>query len=509
MFRSTVAPDDEFANPPRRVLRLLLLVGAVAAAGVVAFLLFWLPDRLDCGGSGLTAEEGECLGVTDGSPAFLPTGDEELGDEFRSVQELIEAENDRVAQEADAYVKVGLLATLSPDDTGPQAPRRVLHALEGAYTAQMRANHTRQLGDPSPQVQLLLANVGNRHQSWEPAVDDLVSMADDEAPLAAVVGLSVSTEDSRAAAQRLAEHGIPIVASSASADGLNFETVDGLLRVTASNTDFVMALREYVRDRDHLDEAILVHDQNAPDLHVNTLTEAFLERFSEELGTNPAQPFRGTTVSDDAPAALFDAAVRNVCQVAADMVLFSGRTGDLQAFVEALHSRSCREQPLSVLFVETGPVIAEDQHERLAESNLTIVQASAMDPAWAHGAGEDADVPSGFADFFEQYDTHVAYTEDVPGALEDGYAVANHDALATAVRAIRVSHAQDPDSPVTNARVHDALFLLHLGNAVEAAGGTLHFTTDRRGDPGGKPVPVIETPPAATRPDLYVTPGPG
>ncbi|MFR9724408.1 ABC transporter substrate-binding protein [Streptomyces sp. MS19] len=502
------ARSGEFPNPPRRGTRLLLLAVGVTVAVVAAFLVVWLPGRLDCGGADLTRRGDECLGVTDGSPAFLPTGDDELADRFREVQELIKAENDRVAEQGDAYVKVGLLATLTPDDTGPQAPRRVLHALEGAYTAQMRANQTRQLGDPAPQIQLHLANVGSRHEQWEPAVDRLVSMADDAEPLVAVVGLSISTDQSKAAAERLADHGIPVVASSASADGLNSATVPGLIRVTASNTDFVTALRQYVRDHEELNEAVLVYDENEPDLHVATLTEAFRALMADELGTNPAQPFQGTTVDRDAPAALFDAAVRNICQAAADMVLFAGRTGDLHAFVESLHSRACRDEPMALLFVETGPVVSVEEEARLAENNITIVQASAMDPAWARGFGPDADAPPGFRGFFEQYDTHITYVEDVPAALADGYAVANHDAMATAIRAVRVSHAQDPQSPMTSARVEDALFLLHLSNAVEAASGTLHFTTDRQGDPGGKPVPIIETPPGPTRPELYTTPVP-
>ncbi|MGP4110348.1 hypothetical protein ACTWP5_05450 [Streptomyces sp. 4N509B] len=506
----SAAPDDGFSNPPRHWLRAVWLVGAVVVGSLVAYAVIELPDRLDCrGGSHLTNEAGECLGVTDGSPAFLPRDDDhELADEFERVQELIKAENDRVAAEADTYAKVGLMSTLSPDETSPLGPDQVLHALEGAYIAQWRANHTRQLGDPEPQIQLHLANVGGRHQGWRPAVDQLVEMADDPAPLVAVAGLSISTEDSRAAARELARHDIPIIGASASADGLNSETVEGLVRVTPSNTDFVTALHRYATDREGLDEAILVYDQKAPDLHVRTLTEAFEEQFATELGTNPAQPFQGETLERDSSAALFDPAVRNICEVEADMVLFAGRIGDLGNFIDALHSRACRDGHLSVLFADTGPLIRPGEHERLVDSRLTIVQASAMDPSWPREAGETPDAPAGFADFYREYDARLSYVPDVPAALADGYAAANHDAMAVATQAVRVTHAQDSDSPMTGARVRDALFLLHLGNAVQTAGGTLHFTTERNGDPGGKPIAIQEAPPGETPPDLYMTPAP-
>lgn len=507
-------PADDFDNPPRHWLRVLLIAagGAVVLIAVAAILV--LPGRLDCGGldSDLERRGGECVGVTDGSYAFVPSGgDAELAEQFREVQALIKAENDRVAAEEDDYVKVALIAPLTPDESSPQAPLRVLGALEGAYVAQMRANHSQELGDRTPQIQLYPANVGSRHEKWEPAVARLAAMTDDDAPLVAAVGLAISTEASKATAQRLAEHDIPLVASSASADGLNDSTVPGLIRVTASNSDFVTALRHYVRGRDDLRTAVLVHDQRAPDLHVATLTDAFRELMGEELGNRPDQPFQGTTVEEDAPRALFDAAVRNICQAGPgqttpDMVLFSGRTGDLGEFLEAMHHRPCRDEPISVLFVETGPVIDAEEAERLARNRITVVQASAVDPAWYTEEGPEP--PPGYRPFTEQYRTHLPGVEDVAAALENGYAIANHDALATAVRAIRVSHAEDPDSPMSGPRVRDAFFLLHLDNAVEGAAGTLSFTTDRRGDPGGKPVPVLETPPRTERPDLYTTPGP-
>jgi ABC-type branched-subunit amino acid transport system substrate-binding protein len=512
-FPTATGHTDDFDNPPRRWLRLLLIAGGGAVLLLAVTAVLVLPGRLDCGGFGSDLERrgGECVGVSDGSYAFVPSGgDEALTAEFRTVQELIKRENDRVAAEEDDYVKVGLIAPLTPDDASPQAPERVLRALEGAYTAQMRANHTQELGDRSPQIQLYPANVGSRHDEWQPAVAQLAAMADDEAPLVAAVGLAISTEASRATAQRLAEHDIPLVAASASADGLNHSTVPGLIRVTASNTDFVSALRHYVQGDAELRTAVLVHDERAPDLHVATLTEAFRQLLAEELGNRPDQPFQGTTVDADAPRALFDAAVRNICQAGPDqttpdMVLFSGRTGDLGEFLEAMHNRPCRDDPIAVLFVETGPVIAAAEEERLAQNKITVVQASAMDPAWYTG---DVEPPAGFAPFVAQYGTHLPHVTDPGAALENGYAIANHDALATAVRAIRVSHAEDPDSPMTGPRVRQAFFLLHLDNAVEAAAGTLSFTSDRQGDPGGKPVPVIETPARGDRPDLYTTPEP-
>ena len=502
-------PEDIAVQPPRRWLRLLLPLTCTAVLAAGVFLALWLPDRLDCGGFGSDLERrgGECVGVTDGSYAFLPRGgDGRLDEEFRTVQRLIKEENTRVAAEESNHVSIGLLAPLTPSDTGPQAPERALRALEGAYTAQMRADHTQQLGDRAVQIRLYLANVGARHDQWQPAAEQLAAMTGGRAPLVAVVGLAVSTEDSRAAASWLSDRDIPQVAASARADGLNDGTIPGLVRVTGSNTDFVTALHRYMQGRDDLDKAILVHDRNVPDLHVATLTKAFASQFAEEIGDRPNQPFAGTTVAADAPRALFNPVVGNICLSQADTVLFSGRTGDLGAFLEALEIRPCRPAPVTVLFTETGPVIEEELAVQLAEQGITVAQASATDPGWTTGDAPQEEIPVGYPDFDQQYRTWLPHLTDHDAALHNGYAVANHDALAIAVRAVRVSHAQDPDSVMTSVRVRNALFVLQLDNVVRGASGSLSFTEARAGDPGGKPIPVIESPPGETRPRQYLTP---
>lgn len=281
------------------------------------------------------------------------------------------------------------------------------------------------------------------------------------------------------------------------------------MRVTPSNADLVTALHEYARGRDELEEAVLVYDQQPPDLHVATLTAAFQERFARELGTNPPQPFHGETLTEDAPPALFEAAVRNVCQMEADMVLFSGRIGDLDSFLDALRDRPCQDLPLSLLFADNGPLPDVGDHRQLARQNLTVVQASATDPAWSEEGVRSPGAPSGFAGFLEAYASHVDYERDVGNALTDGYATANHDAVAVAVEAVRMSHQRDTASPMTGVRVREALMLLNSANAVQAAGGTLHFRIDRDGDPGCKPIAVLEAPPGKEQPATYETPGCG
>ncbi|WP_340561660.1 ABC transporter substrate-binding protein [Streptomyces sp. GSL17-111] len=498
----------DFSPPARRLTRLLVIAGVLVllAAGVAA--VVWLPPRLACDGpgSGVVERDGECIGVTDGSPAFLPGGGEGLRERYRAVQERIEAENDRVADEESSAVKVALLSTLSATPDGPLSPEQVLHSLHGAHVAQMRANHTRELGDPAPQIQLYLANAGSGHDRWEPVVDELVGMTDDRAPLVAVVGLGPSVEATREAAERLSAEDIPMVSSVASATSLRHAEVPGLVRVTPSNTDFVAALHAYVGGRDMLDTAMLVHDESPPDLHVKSLTDAFTRTFAEQLAGHAPQPFQGKSVSEDVAYTYFDAVVRNLCAAEADMALFSGRTVDLREFLEALHVRPCLAEPVSVLFVETGPVIPPEEVEKLRRSRITVVHASAADPAWADEERATGPVPEGHAPFEAAFRARLPEVTDVEAALQDGYAAAHHDAVMVAVRALRLTHSGEDGQEPSAARTARALFLLNEDNTVPGASGTLSYSTSRGGDPGRKPVPVLEVPARGPAPDLYVTP---
>ncbi|MGD9484026.1 hypothetical protein WDH52_12320 [Streptomyces sp. TRM70308] len=505
----TGSPVDhtDFSPPKRTVTRLLVVAGVLAllAGGIAA--LVWLPPRLACDGpgSGVVERGGECIGVTDGSPAFVPGGPD-LHAQFRAIQQRIKVENDRVAEEESSAVKVALLSTLTPHADSPQSPAQILHSLQGAHVAQIRANHTRELGDPAPQIQLHLANAGSGHERWEPVVDELIDMTHGETPLVAVAGLGPSVAGTRAAAERLSEADIPMIASVASASGLRHAHIPGLVRVTPSNRDFVAALHAYVGARDDLRTALLVHDESPPDLHVKSLTDSFERTFAQELSGRAPQPFQGTTVSSDVPYSFFDPVVRNLCGAEADMVLFSGRTTDLHHFLDALHVRTCLSDPVSVLFVETGPVIPEEEVARLREHHITVVHASASDPAWTGEDGPAAGAPAGYAAFEAAFRTRLPAVGNVPTALADGYAVAHHDAVLTAVRAVRLTYSGEEGQRPSAAQTARALFLLNEDNTVDAASGTLSFSTSRGGDPGGKPVPVLEIPDRDTGHRRYDTP---
>ena len=491
-------------RPHRRRQRRLALFVTLAVVLVVAGIgVNWAIPRLQCGFgfSQIRMIEKECVGVTDGSYVFQK--------QFTDVQENIKAENDWAAAEAEAedlpLVRIALLTTLTTTADSAMSADKIQSALEGAYVALHRANRTRELGDPQPYVQLYLANEGARQTHWETAVDQLEDMLDDEVPLVAVIGQGVSSDATVAAAERLADRGVPMVTGVTTADGIDHAHIDGLVRAAPSNTDFAVALRGFLDAREDLDSAIMVYDSTTQDRYTTTLRTAYETELGAYL-SGADQPFPGRSIQTGGPE-VFDPIVRNICAAGSDTVLFAGREPDLKVLLEALSIRACREeQPLAVLFGVTGTDLQHDEETmgQIRDGNLEVLYAAGSDPGWATGATA---APEGFGAFQEHFATLV---DRDAADLSDGYAVTYHDALATVIGAVRITNPKDAAAPARE-DVREHLLLLNSEQVVVGATGTLSFSSDRGGNPGGKWVPVVPLPypdnPAELPVlDTYVTP---
>ncbi|OKI23901.1 hypothetical protein A6A08_03335 [Nocardiopsis sp. TSRI0078] len=464
-----------------------MLVPVLVLLLVIPVVLYW--DVFTCGGpnSGVRLADGQCVGVTDGSYVYH--------EEYTDVQADIARENARVAEEADGHVvRIALLGTLTFGDVSPMDPVRMVRSLEGAYTAQMRANHSPHFGDQSPGIQLYLANMGGQQEQWEPVVSDLVAMAEDGTnPLVAVIGMGVSIDSTRDVAARLDAHGIPMVSSAVTADGLAQPETPGLMRAAPSNTEYVRALRAYLDGLEEPARASLVYDDNEPDLFVETLREAYEDQLGVYI-SGPPQEYMGTTVGDPPKAGLFDTVVRNVCVSETDTVLFAGRAPDLGEFLASLAHRPCTDQPFRVLFAAIGLTAMDDEEVMgyLAEGDITLVYASATDPRWTTG-DPSADRPPHYLPFVNAFHEYVG--DDEADALNNGYALINHDAFAVAASAVRMTNEMDLEgAPPTSAEVSAQLMLLNSAYRVRAGGGFLSYSDEYGGEAVGRYVPVVELP---------------
>src|SRR5262249_42742475 len=158
----------------------------------------------------------------------------------------------------------------------------------------------------------------------------------------------------------------------------------------------------------------------------------------------------------DVTPQLFDGITRNVCSEAPDLVFFAGRSIDLSAFIDSLAGPACgKRQPLTIMVGATGLSSVRKQLQKLRERRITVIYASSVDPAWAN---DPTGRPDSYPDFLTAYQQQIGIT---PGALDDGYAIMHHDALAAAVTAIRLARTANPGD-VTAANVGSQL--LNLNN---------------------------------------------
>lgn len=379
----------------------------------------------------------ECVGVSDGGYDFA-------GDRS-GISHLMKQENDRVAHGQAPYVRVALLMPLKP---GTFSPDQIRDALQGVYIAQQQANVANKT-----KVQVILANVGSRQLHWRPVVDRLIQMTSEEHPLVAVVGLGTSTQDAAASTRQLAQHGIPMIAATATA--LHDQ---GLFRISPSHTEIAAALDHSWRGA----RPEFVFTENQPqDLYVESLRQAFARKWQLPEVLNGGSPFLPTCSS---------------------AMLYAGRTRDLVRMLEYL-PQHCPDESVTIGTVIPDPSTLPES-ELAATGGTRLIYATPADPiGWK---SNPAHAPAGFKSF------HTAYTK-LFDIAPDVLSLLYHDSAAAAFTAL--STLPKPSTTSVTAA------LRHI--SVPGATGTFTFNTD--GDPVGKPISVITWPTREPNPQPYLT----
>ena len=481
------------ATAKGRIRRKRKWISLVTAVLILAAGLGWAVYKVShtCGwlGSGVYRVGGECVGVTDGSYLFDPA--------FEQVQRKIAAENAWVRTQP-AYVTVALLNPLTATSTSALSTEEILEQLEGAYAAQYQANHTSAVGDSGgPPIQLVLANEGSTEDQWQPVVEQLVEMADQEDnPLVAVAGMGLSIAQTKQGALELSRHNIPMVGAIIAADGFDHNQIPGLIRVSPTSQDYAKSLRGHLNSRNDLRSAILVSDSNSDsnsDIFTRTLRDALRENMGD-LIKFPDQIFTGGGFSTNASPGMFATITPNICAAAAqglEVILYAGRRGDFDGFLAALENRVCQNTPLTVMTAGIKYDVLTGREQQLRAKNLAVVFSGRTD---ARGWGLNVPgTPEGYPAFLQAF-TEAEFNL---GHLEDDRAILTHDAVLTAAKAVRLAApgASPPGAPVASDVVGQLLNLNSL-NSVPGAGGTLSFSFRGQGagNPQGKPVLVFEFP---------------
>jgi len=457
-------------------------------------------------GFALSMSNGECIGWTvEQEYAFSPDPHPEV----RDLVGAIVRKNVEIARSGLPYVRVAVMMPLAGDTAAAVTPSGIIDALRGVYTAQMRANdpdvHT--LGTTRLGVQVVLVNDGRAADQWQGPVAQLANMANGDHPLVAVTGLGASVDATQLAATELSRSGMPAVGAVVTGTKLTAPT---LFHVAPSNQQSVAALRTWV-DLRRPASGYLMRDGTS-DPFLDSLNDALTADFGAQFQlASHTSEFTGSRDPRNATPNLFLQAAREIrCVEKSDVVFFSGRSRDLPDLVHALAGvTNCRDEPVTVAAVAIGPDQLDPDGplaKEMAAANVGVVVASATNN---RGWGEGSAAPAGYRDFHDYYRETLGFPED---ALVDGYAIMHHDAVLTAVWAVRqlFEESEGDVGSVRPQNVKNRIASLHGMWSVPAASGQLSFgdVTSTGGRPHGKPVPLIEVtvPAGATPPPVYETP---
>lgn len=451
--------------------------------------------------------DGQCVGwIVERDYPFGST-DENI----KAVISKITNENQRVRDQrgvADPkpYIRIGVLMPMTSAPGSAMSSSEILHSLQGAYAAQKQANQEflTELGDPTPLIQLVLANEGRDQSKWPGVVAQLGGLKNGNHPLVAVTGLSISIPETRKAAEELSELEIPTIGAVMTANDM---VAPWLFKTSPSNQQLTLSLKAFLNEQPDVKTGYLVYDRNTEDSFVRTLKESLTDTFehtyalTEHSGgfTGSKPPLRGTPT-------LFSLIVQDICSVKPDVLFYSGRDRDLPALVSALKDRGRCQNPVKPLVIATGTTGRTITPNELDAAQVGLLNASATDPdAWTSPAPGTAP-PRFYANFYKLFTTAA----DDGGAgftaadLADGYAIMHRDAVATAVWAARRDAAAKAEANAngdgnpsiselpTSIDVRNALFSLK-GYPIPGASGEIYFKEQPPNNrwPSGKPVPVI------------------
>jgi hypothetical protein len=464
-------------------------VAAVVLAAAVAFGGYTFanpapppPPNLACGVGVArpSVHSTECEGVTDGGYVFAP--------ELKAVEAKILKQNQYVAGQHPATV--ALLMPMTSSDGSVQA--EVLHAVEGAYAAQYRADN---LDDNTvPKIRLVLANPGSDSSGWLAVDRELSTMTGAPDYLRVVAGISDSTEDTQAEVHWLTHlpDPVPVVGGSITADTIantaTSQPFPGLARVSATNTAEAAALARFAKVDPR--QAMVVEDTRTDDDYITTLKQAI----SKQLGTGMAQPVQFTSpadISQDGDTQdQFDQKVLNICMAAPRYIYFAGRHVQLRQFLNAL-GQGCPEGRFTVLTGDDASHLSIDKELNPADfgHGITLEYAALAFPdAWTKPpvpatGGSTAD----YDDFLHA--VSAAGLTLGRADLTDGQAIVAHDAVWTAAQALQHAHVSGQVLPPSLAAVGQEWQNLHAELRVDGASGWICL--DNGGNPWDKAVPMI------------------
>ncbi|MEV0332676.1 ABC transporter substrate-binding protein [Nocardia sp. NPDC050717] len=338
------------------------------------------------GGVSVSLRDGECVGYSD-NPRQIFADDPELTAMQREVFRLNAAAAEaRESNPNRPLVSLVYFAGLSYADTNVRYPHAQVEELAGLAVQQRRALLASD--ESEPLLRIVIANGGTDMRQAQWVVEhQLRGLAAEDPSVLGVVGIDRSTDETRGAITRLGELGVPAVATTLSADGLD-QASPLYFQAAPSNkvqarliADYAQGARENTGGRRY-DKVVIYHPEAADDLYVTTLVADLKDELAERGVAQESLSWREQQQLYRFPAPCetegFD---RNT------LLFFAGRNDDFPTFAKAV-SRGCLsgDGPAILGNDAVTRLITDPKATAALPANLTVRYVSKAAPVMLGGA---------------------------------------------------------------------------------------------------------------------------
>jgi hypothetical protein len=304
---------------------------------------------------------GECIGVSaEPVPVF------EAPAELREVQNVITAQNAAAERLRDKspgrqFVSVAYLSEISASSGIQPAEVERLQGIAARQRRQLDGN----IADPL--VRIVFVNAGREMRHGREAAAMLAKLAAADRTIVGVVGLAVSSRATVDTIKAIGRVGLPMVASSLTADGIEQES-PLYYQIAPQNRREAQVAARYVRDRLRVTGPVtVVTSSDEDDLYASTLARDAREEF-----TRAGFVVRQRVYTPSPGAARQDAPEPRVvgqklCGVDG-LVFYTGRPADFEQLLDGVNG-TCKSAPPRILAGDdvSRYVANKEQRERFPQ----------------------------------------------------------------------------------------------------------------------------------------------
>ncbi|XRQ11253.1 ABC transporter substrate-binding protein [Actinomadura welshii] len=309
-------------------------------------------------------ENGECVGITDGSFRFgEDSGGRNNDNRLNKVLDKIESLNDHVTESGKPYATVVYLGPVTADPSIENHRIDLLAGVQGELIglaiAQQRFNDSAE-GDDL-RLRVLIANAGAKFQYAERVAEQIRERALEDRSIVAVIGFEQSRRQTQEAIKLLAKSALPLLGTANSYDGTALLDGDAgyspyYFRLASPNSRTAEHAAYWARNG-HIGgkkarDAVVVYNDDPEDLYSEDLATEFAEAFGSD--DVRMRPYRD-------PGEL-DRAVRDACRDQPDLFYYAGRSDEFRSFIGVMEL-SCPRRPLVMADDEIAKYVSDNAAE--------------------------------------------------------------------------------------------------------------------------------------------------